>query len=195
MRDFSIVVCDVNGLKKINDTLGHKAGDEYICSAYAMIGEIFAHSPVYRIGGDEFLVILQGRDHTARQELMERLHNTSVEHITAGGAVVSGGISDYAPDKDSSLHDAFGRADQLMYEEKKLLKSMGAVTRYDEEEQPAAVESAPIINVRKHILIVEDEEINRLMLGNILQADYELIYAEGGSEALDILLYPLCGDV
>lgn len=50
VRNFAIVVCDLNGLKKVNDTLGHKAGDEYIIASARMIGEIFQHSPIYRVG-------------------------------------------------------------------------------------------------------------------------------------------------
>lgn len=129
MEDFSIVVCDVNGLKKINDTLGHKAGDEYICSASRMVCNIFKHSPVYRIGGDEFVLVLTGGDREIREDLMKLLHDSSAENIKSGGVVVSGGISDFDPQKDSSFHDVFSRADALMYKEKQLLKSMGAVTR------------------------------------------------------------------
>ena len=80
-----MVVCDVNGLKKINDTLGHKAGDEYIRKAFEMICDIFQHSPVYRTGGDEFVVILTGRDYIIRKELVLALHDRSVEHIGSGG--------------------------------------------------------------------------------------------------------------
>lgn len=97
--DFAVVVCDVNGLKKINDTYGHKAGDEYIQAACRMVCDIFQHSPVYRVGGDEFTVILTGRDYAIRKELMITLHDRSADHITAGGAVISGGISDFGPER------------------------------------------------------------------------------------------------
>ena len=126
---FAIVVCDVNGLKVINDTLGHKAGDEYIRKASRMICDIFQHSPVYRTGGDEFVVVLHGRDYLARKELVLALHDRSIEHISTNEVVISGGCSDYSPGSDSSFHDVFERADALMYEEKKLLKGMGAVSR------------------------------------------------------------------
>ena len=131
---FAIVVCDVNGLKVINDTLGHKAGDEYILSASRMICDIFQHSPVYRTGGDEFAVILNGRDHLSRKELIQVLHDRSVEHISTREVVISGGLSDYQPGTDTCFHDVFERADKLMYEEKKLLKGMGAISREDAEE-------------------------------------------------------------
>ncbi len=126
---FAVAVCDVNGLKHVNDTYGHKAGDEYIKSAASMISHIFAHSPVYRNGGDEFVVLLKGEDYGRRQELMRRLHDLSAEHIGSGGVVVSGGLSDFVPGEDGNLHAVFERADSLMYREKKLLKSMGARTR------------------------------------------------------------------
>ena len=129
MQEFSLVVCDVNGLKKINDTLGHKAGDDYIREACGMVCSVFKHSPVYRIGGAEFAVVLTGHDHAIRQELVQELHDQSVEHIRKGGAVISAGLSDYQPDRDKVLQDVFVRADEKMYEEKKKLKSLGAVTR------------------------------------------------------------------
>ena len=127
--EFAVVVCDVNGLKVINDTLGHKAGDEYILKASRMVCDIFQHSPVYRTGGDEFVVVLHGRDYLIRKELVLALHDRSVEHISTNEVVISGGLSDYQPGVDSSFHDVFERADALMYEEKKLLKDMGANAR------------------------------------------------------------------
>ena len=127
--DFAVAVCDVNGLKFINDTLGHKAGDEHIRAACKIICWIFEHSPVYRTGGDEFVVLLTGSDYDHRTELMDMLHSRSVEHIESGDPVVSGGLSDYVRGQDENLHPVFERADALMYQEKQLLKSMGAATR------------------------------------------------------------------
>ena len=187
--EFAVVVCDVNGLKKINDTLGHKAGDEYIREACKMVCVVFKHSPVYRVGGDEFVVVLTGRDHASRKDLMHQLHNQSVEHINQGGAVVSAGLSDFRPGEDHTYHDVFERADQLMYEEKQLLKGLGAVTRDDSEEETqlkAAVNSEPeILDVKKQLLIVEDELVNQMLLSNALQGDYELLHAMDGVEALE----------
>lgn len=188
VQDFAVVVCDVNGLKKINDTLGHKAGDEYIREACKMVCFIFKHSPVYRVGGDEFVAVLTGRDYAIRKDLLRVLHDQSVEHINQGGAVVSGGLSDYRRGEDQSYHDVFTRADELMYEEKQLLKGLGAVTRDDSEEDTAlktAVDAEPeILSVKKQVLIVEDEIINQMLLGNILEQEYEVLYASDGIDAL-----------
>ena len=187
-RDFSIVVCDVNGLKKINDTYGHKAGDEYICKAYDLIRELFQHSNVYRTGGDEFVLVLSGRDHAIRHELMTALHDRSVANISSGEVVISGGISDFRPGEDTGAHDAFARADTLMYEEKQLLKGLGSISREDAEEASAFAEGReeePIINVSRQILVVEDEEVDRMMLTNILENGYDVIYAADGVEAME----------
>ncbi len=185
---FAIAVCDVNGLKVINDTLGHKAGDEYIIKASRMICDIFQHSPVYRTGGDEFVVIMTGRDYLIRKELVLALHDRSVEHISTNDVVISGGLSDYRPDEDVSFHDVFERADALMYEEKKLLKGMGSITREDAEVAAKQVfptsESADILNLKRLILIAEDEQINQMILGNMLQEEYEVLYASDGAETL-----------
>ena len=103
-----------------------------------MICELFDHSPVYRIGGDEFTVILTGRDYENRHRLMRELHARSTAHIstqdTTQEAIVSGGMAEYVPGQDRQLHEVFERADSAMYEEKMLLKSLGAATRDDEAE-------------------------------------------------------------
>ena len=71
--DFAIVMVDVNFLKKVNDTFGHEYGDKYLIGACEIICDVFKHSPVYRIGGDEFLAVLQGHDYEQREALMARL--------------------------------------------------------------------------------------------------------------------------
>ncbi|MCR5402248.1 MAG: EAL domain-containing protein [Butyrivibrio sp.] len=188
-NDFAVVVCDVNGLKVINDTLGHKAGDEYIMNASRMICDIFQHSPVYRTGGDEFVVILHDRDYLIRKELVQVLHDRSVTHISTKEVVISGGLSEYRPGEDKSFHDAFERADALMYEEKKLLKGMGAISREDAEEAAKAIfpidEDAEIMHLKRHILIVDDERVNQMILGKMLGDIYQILYASDGVEALE----------
>ena len=73
VNDYAIVVCDMNGLKDVNDTLGHLAGDQFIKDGCMLICNAFAHSPVYRVGGDEFVVIAQGKDYSKLDYLIEKM--------------------------------------------------------------------------------------------------------------------------
>jgi len=127
--EFSLVVCDVNGLKYVNDTYGHKAGDEYIKSASKLICGIFDHSPVFRIGGDEFFVFLSGSDHEHRTELLSQFNKQVESNIDTGDVVIAAGSSDYVPGQDRTMHSIFERADSLMYDRKEELRKKGAKTR------------------------------------------------------------------
>ena len=190
LTEFAIVVCDVNGLKKVNDTLGHKAGDELIRKACRMVCEIFDHSPVYRVGGDEFTVFLTGRDYEYRRWLMEELHDRSFEHISTKDVIVSGGMAEFIPGKDTQIGDVFKRADEAMYAEKAILKNLGAVTRDDEIDrvrQEQVFQDIFDAKIRKHILIADDIQVNREILGDLLKEDYDILYASNGVETLDML--------
>lgn len=121
---FAVVVCDTNNLKQINDTKGHAAGDEYIKASSQLLCDIFVHSPVFRVGGDEFVVFLRGNDYDSRHELMERLRGRVLENKKAGdGVILAAGMSEYDPESDSYVSDIFERADKEMYEDKQKLKS------------------------------------------------------------------------
>lgn len=124
---FGIAMFDINNLKVINDELGHEAGDEYIINSCMLVCKTFKHSPVYRIGGDEFLAFLQGADYEHREELIERLRQTVndldkqdiplVEKLS-----VASGVAVYDPSIDNTVLDVFKRADGLMYENKAMMK-------------------------------------------------------------------------
>lgn len=121
-KPFAVVVCDVNGLKHVNDTQGHKAGDEYIRSACRLICQLFKHSPVFRIGGDEFVVIMGSQDYERRTEIMNELNRTVEYNQNNGLVIVAAGMAEFDSEKDSSFASVFERADTLMYERKKKLK-------------------------------------------------------------------------
>ena len=117
---FAISVLDVNELKKVNDTKGHAAGDLVIKEACRVICGIFAHSPVFRIGGDEFAVISQGSDYEQIDELVARVAEHNEEAERSGGVVIACGMSRF--DDDDSSAEVFQRADQEMYCNKARLK-------------------------------------------------------------------------
>ncbi len=121
---FGIVVCDINGLKTINDTEGHRAGDDYIKAACMLVCRIFHHSPVFRIGGDEFAVVLRGHDFEHREGLFAGLREQVEQNLRDGGPVVASGLAVFRPGEDSSVEEVFNRADSQMYEEKTRLKAV-----------------------------------------------------------------------
>lgn len=124
---FGIVVCDINDLKMINDTRGHRFGDEAIQKASRMICEIYKHSSVFRIGGDEFAVVLSGVDYEQRKELLDRLKLESfLNKKTRSGPTIACGMAVYDAGYDTGFAMVFERADNSMYENKKEYKIKNA---------------------------------------------------------------------
>lgn len=128
-NEFCICVFDCNDLKKINDSYGHVKGDVFIKKACDHICEVFMHSPVFRMGGDEFVCVLTGKDYLNREELFRKFDEKATEKnretdnawekvdIAMGHAV-------FDPKTDSNVRDVLKRADKKMYadkESKKLL--------------------------------------------------------------------------
>ena len=89
-----------------------------------MICEKYSHSPVYRIGGDEFVVILKGSDFDNREALKEQFDKMIDENCCNGSIVISSGMAVFDPDLDESYTEVFIRADKKMYERKMALKAM-----------------------------------------------------------------------
>ena len=120
--EFAIAVCDINGLKEVNDEQGHVAGDNYIKEASDIICNIFDHSPVFRVGGDEFAVLLRGADYANRHELFKQFVIKQRENKANGAVTIAFGMSEFDADTDLHVQDVFERADTLMYENKRRIK-------------------------------------------------------------------------
>ena len=118
---FAIVVCDVNDLKRVNDTQGHKAGDQYIRDACAVICDAFKRSPVFRIGGDEFAAICRGHDYDHLEEILAMIEEHNVRGKDSGGIQIAYGAARF--DADESAEVVFDRADRRMYERKAQMKA------------------------------------------------------------------------
>lgn len=117
LQGFAVCICDVNNLKTTNDTLGHKAGDELLINAAKLICETYQHSPVYRIGGDEFVVFLFGKDFDIRQELYKSIYKKMTKKLS-----IAIGMSVFNPATDMDTTEVLKRADQEMYKNKKAMK-------------------------------------------------------------------------
>ena len=122
---FAVAVCDLNGLKAVNDTLGHAKGDEYIRQASRLLCDVFSHSPVFRTGGDEFVALLRERDFENRELLVRMIHENNDKNKSTGEVVIAVGLSDYIQGFDKSLDSVFARADAAMYKDKQRIKSEG----------------------------------------------------------------------
>ena len=121
---YGIVMVDMNDLKKMNDTYGHEQGNVAIQKTCALICEVFSHSPVYRFGGDEFVVVVKGRDYDAIEERVAQFRKAAA--ATASGQPwerVNAAIGYALYNGEDTVDDVFRRADHLMYEQKKEMKA------------------------------------------------------------------------
>jgi diguanylate cyclase (GGDEF)-like protein len=121
---FGIVMVDLNCLKTINDTYGHEHGNEYIFGSCHQICIIFDHSPVFRVGGDEFVVLLENRDYDDREKLIKALKDAFAKSADDSkrepwdrySAAI--GVSIFDATTDKTMNDVFKRADEAMYKDK-----------------------------------------------------------------------------
>ena len=123
---YAIALMDANNLKMINDTYGHVAGDGYIKGCCRILCDVFKHSPVFRIGGDEFAVILKGHDYENRSALVDEIRalfqrlwaerEGDPVHRYSGSI----GMADSAAGK--SMRETIQAADDNMYEDKRAFK-------------------------------------------------------------------------
>lgn len=126
---FGIAIIDMNDLKHINDSYGHDHGDEAIVTVCRVICDVFDHSPVYRYGGDEFVVLLRNRDLENINDLVAEFRariaalcgnqdSSAWERVSA--AI---GYAVFDPDTDTDTQSVFERADREMYRDKKAAKT------------------------------------------------------------------------
>ena len=121
--DFAIVMGDLNYLKRINDSYGHDKGNVYIKRMYDMLAEMFTESPIFRIGGDEFVVIVQDRELECCEKMVDSLRERMEKTMRDGGLEpwerisTAFGIGRYAVGDD--VNAVFKKADIAMYDEKK----------------------------------------------------------------------------
>ena len=127
-HQFGVVMFDLNGLKDINDSYGHDMGDIYIKNACRLICTTYKHSPVFRIGGDEFIAVLSGQDLLNSEKLIhsfyDKMEETNRNAKTQADRIsVAAGMAVYQEGRDSGYHSVFKRADEKMYRNKEAIKS------------------------------------------------------------------------
>lgn len=126
ISEFGIVMIDLNNLKVINDSYGHANGNTYISGACHIICTIFRHSPVFRIGGDEFIAILKSYDYAVRQKLVDQARQKFFETENDNSKEpwerysVAIGMAEYKA--GDTVDTVFKRADEDMYQNKQNMK-------------------------------------------------------------------------
>lgn len=123
---FGFAVVDVNFLKSINDRYGHECGNLAIKECCDLICLVFSHSPVFRIGGDEFVVILENEDYEQVEKLAAEFNRLQKREKKEPWKRVSAAIvyALYDETKDKSVENVFSRADKAMYARKHKMKAL-----------------------------------------------------------------------
>lgn len=119
---FSVIIYDINGLKYINDNYGHETGDKTIVAIANVLVDTFDKDTVFRIGGDEFVVLLTDNDKDITLQIfnsvVEKLEKFNETHELPLPISVSKGIAFFDAKIDKTYADVFNRADEKMYEDK-----------------------------------------------------------------------------
>ena len=129
IADFSILMIDVNYLKRINDTYGHEQGNLYLQGAANLIRDVFGDEYTYRIGGDEFVVILEGKAQDGAERLIctfrDRIARLQADDTLQPWEKISAaaGLAKYEKGRDASTEEVLRRADEAMYREKIAMKA------------------------------------------------------------------------
>ena len=182
-----VALIDLDDFKLYNDTYGHSAGDMALITAADAIRKCIRKTDrLIRFGGDEFIVIIDGvsdADLSAKlQQIQISIHAASVPgysriqmSASIGGVVAA----------NESVENAFNRADKLMYQAK--TKKNMVITENDIiEDNPECVKNGGNDD-RPQILIVDDAQINRELLAEILGDRYRILQAAGGEECINML--------
>lgn len=124
-QKFFLLYADIDGLKHINDTLGHKEGDKILVSAANILRETYRNSDIIaRMGGDEFVVFPIGTSGDNIDINISRLQKNIDLHNSERGLScrisISTGIAYYDPESPCSVDELLAKADKAMYENKKL---------------------------------------------------------------------------
>lgn len=129
-EDFSILMIDVNFLKRVNDTYGHEEGNIYLQGAAELMAKVFGRDGLYRIGGDEFVQILEGKAQDGVEDRI-RTFNEEVKKLQADDSLkpwekvsAAVGIAKYDKGRDATAEETFRRADEAMYREKVAMKAL-----------------------------------------------------------------------
>lgn len=185
-----VAMIDLDDFKIYNDTFGHDAGDLALTTVVGIIKDNIRRTDMLiRMGGDEFLLVMPDIAEQAfadkLNQIQGKIHSSKVPgysqlrlSVSIGG-VLSGSVS--------TVERAIRKADQFMYQAK-TCKNM-VVTEHDEQlkEQQESVNNNGSKAYKYRILVVDDSEMNREILSEILNEEYDIIEADSGDTCIDML--------
>ncbi len=127
--DYTILMIDINFLKRVNDTYGHEQGNAYLKNSADLICRIFGEDSLYRIGGDEFVLILEGKKQEGTEQRIREFRE-EVERLQADESLqpwekvsAAVGMAKFDPESDADAEAVFRRADETMYKNKAAMKA------------------------------------------------------------------------
>ena len=184
-----VAMIDLDDFKIYNDTFGHDAGDLALTTVVGIIKDNIRRTDMLiRMGGDEFLLVMPDITEQAftdkLNQIQEKIHVTKVPGYSQIRISVS--IGGVLSNRGSTVENAIRTADQFMYQAK-TCKNM-VVTEQNEQVKDQPEDSNNGSKAYKYrILIVDDSEMNREILSEILNEEYDILEADSGETCIDML--------
>lgn len=185
-----VAMIDLDDFKIYNDTFGHDAGDLALTTVVGIIKDNIRRTDMLiRMGGDEFLLVMPDIGEQAfadkLNQIQGKIHSSKVPGYSQLRLSVS--IGGVLSGSGSTVERAIRKADQFMYQAK-TCKNM-VVTEHDEQlkEQQESVNNNGSKAYKYRILVVDDSEMNREILSEILNEEYDIIEADSGDTCIDML--------
>ena len=184
-----IAMIDLDDFKLYNDTCGHNAGDLALTTVAGVIRGMIRRTTdiLIRYGGDEFLLVMPGvKEEDFAQKLRQiqnEVHSKEVPGFSRLQLSVSiGGVLS----EEHKIENAVEMADKLMYRAKNHKNTV--VTAVNSQMAgPNGVFQEDSEKIRQQILIVDDSELNREILSEMLHTDFRILEAADGAQALEML--------
>lgn len=188
MVNAGVAMLDLDDFKVSNDTYGHDLGDRLLhLVSYTIMGLIRKTDALIRYGGDEFLLVMPNvseEDFEKKlEEIQYQIHMIQVPD--SRGVFLSVSIGAVIARKQT-VEKAMFRADKVMYIAKKRKNSI--VTEWNREHHSEVWKKHYSDSTKQKILLVDDSEINRAILYEMLHKDFEILEAESGEQCVNMMM-------